>query len=153
MKKNITARFCRSFEIIGYAKLSKCEFGLKQVAFLGRVILMGGISVDPSKMQDVLSWNMHVSVSEIHNFVGFAGYHWRFIEGFLNITRPMTKLVGKDKMFKWMPACEASFQELMKQLTTAMMLVIPDMKKTFLISCDALGQGLGCVLICKMVTW
>jgi hypothetical protein len=114
---------------------------------------MGGISVDPSKMQDVLSWNMHVSVSEIHNFVGFARYHWRFIEGFLNITRPMTKLVGKDKMFKWMPACEASFQELMKQLTTAMMLVIPDMKKTFLISCDALGQGLGCVLICKMVTW
>jgi hypothetical protein len=36
-----------------YAKLSKCEFWLKQVAFLGHVISKGGISVDPSKVQDV----------------------------------------------------------------------------------------------------
>jgi hypothetical protein len=40
-----------------YAKLSKCEFWMKQVAFLGDVILKGGISVAPSKVQDVLSWN------------------------------------------------------------------------------------------------
>jgi hypothetical protein len=33
-----------------YAKLSKCEFWMKQVAFLGHVILKGGISVDPSKV-------------------------------------------------------------------------------------------------------
>jgi hypothetical protein len=31
-----------------YAKLSKCEFWLKQVAFLGHVISIGGISIDPS---------------------------------------------------------------------------------------------------------
>jgi hypothetical protein len=33
-----------------YTKLSKCEFWMKQVAFLGHVILKGGISVDPSKV-------------------------------------------------------------------------------------------------------
>jgi hypothetical protein len=38
-----------------YAKLSKCEFWLKQVAFLGHVISKGRISMDPSKVQDVLS--------------------------------------------------------------------------------------------------
>jgi hypothetical protein len=38
-----------------YAKVSKCEFLLKKVAFLGHVISNGGISVDPSKVQDVLS--------------------------------------------------------------------------------------------------
>jgi hypothetical protein len=37
-----------------YAKLSKCEFWLKQVALLGHIILNGGISVDPSKVQDIL---------------------------------------------------------------------------------------------------
>jgi hypothetical protein len=38
-----------------YAKLSKCEFWLEQIAFLGHVVSKGGISVDPSKVQDVLS--------------------------------------------------------------------------------------------------
>jgi hypothetical protein len=38
-----------------YVKLSKCEFWMKQVAFLGHVISKGGIFVDPSKVQDVLS--------------------------------------------------------------------------------------------------
>jgi hypothetical protein len=48
-----------------YAKLSKCEFWLKQDSFLGRIILMGGISIDPSKVQDVLSWNALASVGDI----------------------------------------------------------------------------------------
>jgi hypothetical protein len=48
-----------------YAKLSKCEFWMKQVAFLRHVIAKGGISVDPSKVQDVLSWNAPMSVGDI----------------------------------------------------------------------------------------
>jgi hypothetical protein len=48
-----------------YVKLSKCEFWLKQVAFLGHVVLKGGIYVDPSKVQDVLSWKAPTSVSDI----------------------------------------------------------------------------------------
>jgi hypothetical protein len=48
-----------------YAKLSKCEFWMKQVAFLGHFISNGGIFVDPSKVQDVLSWNAPTSVGDI----------------------------------------------------------------------------------------
>jgi hypothetical protein len=40
-----------------YAKLSKYEFWLKEVSFLGHIIFEGGISVDPSKVKGVLSWN------------------------------------------------------------------------------------------------
>jgi hypothetical protein len=65
-----------------YAKLSKCEFWLKQVAFLGHVISKGGISVDPSKVQDVLSWKAPMSVSDIQSFLDLVGYYRRFIEGF-----------------------------------------------------------------------
>jgi hypothetical protein len=70
-----------------YAKLSKCEFWMKQVAFLGCVISKGGISVDPSKVQDVLSWNAPMSVSDIQSFLGLARYYRRFIEGFLKISK------------------------------------------------------------------
>jgi hypothetical protein len=63
-----------------YAKLSKCEFWMKQVAFLGHVISKGGISVDPSKVQDVLSWNAPTSVSDIQSFFGLAGYYRRIFK-------------------------------------------------------------------------
>jgi hypothetical protein len=99
-----------------YAKLSKCEFWLKQVAFLDHIISKGGISVDPSKVQDVLSWNTPTCVDDIRSFVGLAGYYRRFIEGFSKISKPMTELLGKDMKFNWTLACEASFQELKKRL-------------------------------------
>jgi hypothetical protein len=120
---------------------------MKQVAFLGYVISKGGISVDPSKVQNVLSWNAPTSVGDIQSFLGLTGYYRRFIEGFLKISKPTTELLEKDKKFKWMPACEASFQELKKQLTTTLILVMPDMKKSFSIYCDVSGEGLGCVLM------
>jgi hypothetical protein len=40
-----------------YAKLNKCEFWLKEVSFLDHIISEGGISVDPSQVKDILSWN------------------------------------------------------------------------------------------------
>jgi hypothetical protein len=130
-----------------YAKLSKCEFWMKQVAFLGHVISKGGISVDPKKVQDVLSWNAPTSVGNIRGFLGLAGYYRRFIKGFSKISKPMTEMLKKDKKFEWTSACEASFEELKKRLTTALILVMSDMKKSFSIYCDASDQGLGCVLM------
>jgi hypothetical protein len=107
-----------------YAKLSKCELWPKQVAFLGHVISKGGISADPSKVQDVLSWKAPTSVSDIWSFLGLAGYYRRFIEGYSKISKPMTELLKKDKQFEWTPACEDSFQELKKRLTTTPVLVV-----------------------------
>jgi hypothetical protein len=45
-----------------YAKFSKCEFGLKSVKFLGHTISHDGISVDPSKVQEVMDWKPPKSV-------------------------------------------------------------------------------------------
>jgi hypothetical protein len=110
-----------------YTKLSKCEFWLKQIAFLGHVISKGGISIDPSKVQDVLSWKAPTNVGDIRSFLRLARYYRRFIEIFLKISKPMTELLEKDKKFEWMPACEASFQELKKRLITTLILIMPDM--------------------------
>jgi hypothetical protein len=88
-----------------------------------------------------------MSVGDIQSFLGLARYYQRFIEGFSKTSKPMTELLEWDKKFEWTFACEASFQELKKRLTTAPILVMPDMEKPFSIYCDAPGQGLGCVLM------
>jgi hypothetical protein len=74
---------------------------MKQVAFLGHVISKGGISVDPSKVQDVLCWNARMSVGDIQSFLGLARYYRRFIKRFSKISKPMTELLEKDKNFEW----------------------------------------------------
>nr|ABA94769.1 retrotransposon protein, putative, Ty3-gypsy subclass [Oryza sativa Japonica Group] len=130
-----------------FAKFSKCEFWLDRVAFLGHVISSNGVEVDPSKVEAVLAWNPPKNVSEIRSFLGLAGYYRRFIEGFSKLARPMTELLKKEKKFQWSAACEDSFQELKKRLTTAPVLTLPDIRKDFEIFCDASRQGLGCVLM------
>jgi hypothetical protein len=122
-----------------YAKLNKCEFWLKEVSFLGHIISEGGISIDPSKVKDVLSWNTPQNVLNIRSFLDLVGYYRRFIEGFSNIFKPMTELLEKSKTFEWTPRHEVSFQELKKRLTTAPVLIMPDMEKPFSIYCDASG--------------
>ena len=129
-----------------YAKLSKCEFWLDEVSFLGHVITDGGIAVDPGKVKDVLDRQPPQTVSEIRSFLGLTGYYRRFIENFSKISKPLTKLLEKGKDFKWTDACQDSFEELKKRLTTAPVLVIPDIHKNFDIYCDTSRQGMGCVL-------
>jgi hypothetical protein len=130
-----------------YAKLSKYEFWLKEVSFLGHIISEGGIFVDPSKVKDVFSWKTPQNVSDIRSFLGLAGYYRRFIEGFSKISKPTTELLAKVNTFEWMARHETSFQELKKRLTTAPVLTMPNIEKPFSIYCDASGQGFGCVLM------
>jgi len=130
-----------------YAKLSKCEFWLKEVSFLGHIISNGGVVVDPKKVQDVLSWKPPKDVSEIRSFLGMARYYKRFIEGFSKLAKPMTALLEKNAKFIWSKECQASFEELKKRLTSAPVLILPDITKSFSIYCDASRQGLGCVLM------
>ena len=73
-----------------YAKFSKCDFWLKEVPFLGHVISAEGISVDPSKVKDVLDWEAPTSVPQIRSFLGLAGYYLRLIPEFSRIAKPMT---------------------------------------------------------------
>jgi len=90
-----------------YAKLSKCEFWMTSVQFLGHMISAQGISVDPYKVEVVLKWERLKSVTEIRSFVGLAGYYRRFIEGFSKIAEPLTQLTRKDQPFPWTDRCEA----------------------------------------------
>jgi hypothetical protein len=86
-------------------------------------------------------------VSEIRSFLGLAGYYRRFIEVFSKIVKPLTSLLEKDKKFVWLEACQNSFDELRKRLTTAPVLAMPDVHKSFDIYCDPSKQGLGYVLM------
>ncbi|WVZ70351.1 hypothetical protein U9M48_019026 [Paspalum notatum var. saurae] len=130
-----------------YAKLSKCEFWLDQVPFLGHIVSKGGIMVDPSKISSVMDWKVPEVVNEVRGFLGLAGYYRRFIESFSRIAKPMTPLLEKGVPFIWTKERQAAFDELKKRLTTAPVLTLPDLTKSFTVYCDASKEGLSCVLM------
>jgi len=129
------------------AKLSKCEFWLREVSFLGHVISKGGIAIDPSKVDAVLQWESPKFVFEIRSFLGLAGYYRRFIEGFSKLALPLTQLTRKGQAYVWDAKCEKSFQELKKRLTSAPVLILPNPKESFVVYYDASKMGLGGVLM------
>jgi len=130
-----------------YAKLSKCDFWMEKVNFLGHVISKEGVAVDPAKVQAVLEWEQPKTITEVRSFLGLAGYYRRFIEGFSKLALPLTKLTRKEVPFVWSPQCEKSFKELKERLTTSPVLILPDPTKPYVVYCDASRQGLGCVLM------
>jgi hypothetical protein len=130
-----------------YAKLSKCDFWLKEIKFLGHTISQAGIAVDPDKVQEVMNWKPPTIVRQIRSFLGWAGYYRRFIPDFSRIAKPMTEFLKKGAKFDWGQKCKDAFHTLRQHLTTALVLAQPDNNKPFDVYCDASSTGLGCVLM------
>ena len=130
-----------------YAKLSKCQFWLDRVAFLGYVISVEGVSVDPQKIEAVVNWKPPKNVSEVRSLLGLAGYYKKFVEGFSRIAAPLTKLTRKDVKYDWVDACQQSFEDLKGRLTSALVLALPNGRDGFVVNNDDSRQGLGCVLM------
>ena len=108
-----------------YAKFSKCEFWLDQVAFLGHMVSKDGIQVDPKKIKAILEWPRPTTVTEVRYFLGLASYYRRFVKDSSKIAAPLTRLTQKNVKFNWTDRCEEHFLLLKDLLTSAPVLPLP----------------------------
>jgi hypothetical protein len=115
--------------------------------FLGHIINQEGLAVDLKKVAAILDWKAPKDTRGIKSFIGMAGYYRCFIEGFSKIARPMTALLAKKVEFKWTLTFQKFFETLKEKLTTSLILILPDVHKSFSVYCDASYTGLGCVLM------
>ncbi|GJY69199.1 putative reverse transcriptase domain-containing protein [Tanacetum coccineum] len=106
-----------------------------------------GIHVDPAKIESIKDWASPKTPTEIHQFLGLAGYYRRFIKGFSKIAKPMTKLTQKNMKFDWSEKAEAAFQLLKQKLYSASILALPEGSENFVVYYDASRKGLGAVLM------
>ena len=119
----LTLKVLREYQL--YAKLSKCEFWMRSVTFLGHVVSDKGVKVDPRNTEAVKKWPKPLTPIDICSFLGLAGYYRRFVEGFSSIFASLKALTKKIAKFEWMETCEKSFQDLKDRITSAPVFTLP----------------------------
>ncbi|CAI5474289.1 unnamed protein product [Closterium sp. Yama58-4] len=130
-----------------YVKLSKSDFALKKVQFLGHMVSAEGVHVDPRKIEAVKKWKVPENVKELQQFLGFANYYNRFVPQYAKIAAPLTDLLKKDTPFKWGAPHQQAMEQLQTALTTAPVLILPDPEKDYVVEADASDQAVGAVLM------
>ena len=125
----------------------KCQFGQSQVNFLGHCISAGKTSPLRSKIECVQDFPQPKTKKQLQAFIGLAGFYRRFVPNFSEVLVPLYDLLRKNAAWNWSPKEEAAFQEIKCRLCShPVVLKLPNMTATFVVSTDASDTGLGAVL-------
>ena len=130
-----------------YAKLSKCEFFKDSVAFLGHVVTVNGVKMDPRKIEAITKWKYPSNVSELRSFLGFVNFYRRFIKDFAKHAHPLSILLRKDQPWLFGEEQVAAFEFLRTKVVSDPILRLPDFTKTFTLQTDASDYAIGGVLL------
>jgi len=59
--------------------IKKCEFFTQKTNFVGFIIKLSQLSIDPKKIKAIVNWQELENVTQLRSFLGFCNYCRRFI--------------------------------------------------------------------------
>ena len=83
-----------------FSKMSKCEFGMKELLYVGKIIGNEGVKVHMEKIRAILEWPSPKNVTELRGFIRICTYCRKFVKGFSKLTSPLNYL-NKKYALKW----------------------------------------------------
>ena len=127
--------------------MKKSSFMKIELIYLGFVISVDKLRMDPDKVEVIKNWPSPKNIFEVRSFHGLASFYRKFIRNFSGISAPMMDIVKKrHKYFHWTEEAEKSSNLLKKKITEQPILVLSDFQKTFQVKCNASGFTIGVVL-------
>ena len=86
--KRLEAMFWKLEKAEHKLKPSKCELFQWQIAYLGHLISAQRVATDKGKIDAIKNWPKPTNITEVQSFLGFTGYHCRFIAKFVQVPQP-----------------------------------------------------------------
>ena len=132
--------------------IKKCQFGRKQILFLGYVVSRDGVKPDPTKVQAVRAFTAPESLTELRSFLGLTGQFRKFIRDYGDMARPLQAAVRKAAIPEWRTGKawteerQRAFEALKAAVTEDVILAHPRPDRPLLMICDASDQGMGAML-------
>lgn len=117
--------------------IDKCQFHQAEVKFLGLLVGVDGVRMDPEKIKTIVDWKTPQNLKHVQAFIGFCNFYRRFIRGFSAIAKPLNKLAKKEVKFKWSKECQKAFDKLKETVIKAPVLLHFDPDKQSYIECDS----------------
>jgi len=88
---------------------AKCQLFRKEVRYPGHIVSPSGVTTDPVKLEAVKSWPRPNDKHQLRSFLGLCTCYRRFISGFADIAKPLTRLTKEKRKFEWSMEDETAF--------------------------------------------
>jgi len=84
-----------------FVKKEKCDFASAEIMFLGHLVSVDQVRMDPMKVQAIVEWAAPATVSDLRSFLGLANYYRRFIKDYSKVAAPLSDLLKKNWKWNW----------------------------------------------------
>ena len=127
-------------------KLSKCNFGQKEVKLLGFIVSGQGIRSDPEKVSAIQDMAPPEDARAVRAFLGVTGYYRQCIPDYARIAHPLVKLTKKYAPFRWGDAEHQAWERLRDVLVSDNVMAYPQLDKPYKLYTDACDYAVGAIL-------
>jgi len=132
-----------------YCKAEKCQFQVREVVFLGYVIILYRISMESDRISTIEDWPTMESVRDVQVLLGFANFYTLFIRKYAKVTSPISNMLKTHGLQRWEWArdAELAFRRLKMAFTEAPILKHFNPQKAIILQTDASRFAIANILI------
>jgi hypothetical protein len=131
-----------------YCKAEKCQFGVREVGFLGFVINLDGIGMESDRIFLFEDWPTPESVRDVQVLLGFRNFYRRFIRKYAKVTAPISNLLKTkgSRKWEWTRDAKLAFRKFKKAFTEAPIHQHFNPQKPIILQTDASGFAIASIL-------